>query len=226
MGAEAGANTGSATGRWQRMLSKLHQEWMEILSALLLSLATLASSWCAYQAARWRGEEAAYFSLSNAARIHAAEAGGLADARANMDQAQFLTYLDALLAGDLTKADFMLNRAMRPEMRAAVRDWLQTMPLDDPDSPGDPFVMGRISDPERERAGELEAQASEYTRLARESIRHSDDYVLLTVLFAAVLFFAGISPKFKTHWISVSVLAMGGALFLATLCFALMKPTA
>jgi hypothetical protein len=31
------------------------QRWTEVLTAIVLSLATTASAWCAYQATRWAG---------------------------------------------------------------------------------------------------------------------------------------------------------------------------
>ena len=33
------------------------ERWMEVVAAALISMATVATAWCAYQAAEWGGEQ-------------------------------------------------------------------------------------------------------------------------------------------------------------------------
>jgi len=62
--------------------------------------------------------------------------------------------------------------------------------------------------------------------VARSAIEKSDRYVLFTVLFASVLFFAGISTKFRVNGIRIAVLFMGAVLFFATLVAVVLQPMA
>ena len=50
------------------LFERLHGEWLEIIAAVLLALATTASAWCAYQASRWHSEEALRFNEAMTAR--------------------------------------------------------------------------------------------------------------------------------------------------------------
>ena len=44
-------------------------DWVDIASAALLALATVATAWSGYQASRWNGEQAKAGARANAARI-------------------------------------------------------------------------------------------------------------------------------------------------------------
>ena len=59
---------------------------------------------------------------------------------------------------------------------------------------------------------------------AREAIERSDRYVLLTVLFASVLFFAGVSTKFKKPYASIPVILMGYVLFIFAIIVLAFQP--
>ena len=54
---------------------------VELLSTILLALAAVATAWSSYQASRWNGEQAKAASRTNAIRIEAARAQGLAEAQ-------------------------------------------------------------------------------------------------------------------------------------------------
>ncbi|HEX6311998.1 MAG TPA: hypothetical protein VF152_10260, partial [Acidimicrobiia bacterium] len=58
-----------------------------------------------------------------------------------------------------------------------------------------PFTMPEYQLAQQDRADRLEVQADRETELARRDNQRGDNYVLVTVLFASVLFFAGVSSK-------------------------------
>lgn len=60
------------------------------------------------------------------------------------------------------------------------------------------------------------AQAESTAAEAREANQRSDNYVLAVVLFAASLFFAGISTKLTLPHQRLAVLSLGWLLFLGT----------
>jgi len=207
-----------------RLFDRLHGEWLEIFSAVLLALATIASAWSAYQAARWGSEESLLFNEATAARVHAAEAEDLADAELDIDVEMFLDYMDALRAGDDAALRDFETRIFRDEMREAMEAWMATDPLENPAAPGTPFEMPDYVNANRDESRRLEAAAQEKLNEAKDAIRISDFYIMLTVLFASVLFFAGICTKFKTPWVKVAVLSTGAVLFAVTLVITIMQP--
>jgi hypothetical protein len=67
------------------------------------------------------------------------------------------------------------------------------------------------------KADELEAQAGEFSKRAGSNIQRADNYSLAVVLFAAALFFAGISTRLRSTTTRTIVLGLGFTLFLGSL---------
>ena len=81
-------------------------------------------------------------------------------------------------------------------MRRAVEAWIATKPRTNPNAPSTPFAMpvyrvAANAEVERQRA----LAAASFAK-AQEAEEQADQYVRLTVIFAAVSFLAGISTKF------------------------------
>lgn len=64
----------------------------------------------------------------------------------------------------------------------------------------------------REKLMEARESAEKWTE-ARQAAENGDRYVLLTVIFASVLFFGGIEQKFTDPRVRAAFLVMGGLLF-------------
>ena len=221
---EAGGGGDTQSTAKTRLFERLHGEWLEIFSAVLLALATVASAWSAYQAARWSSEESLLFNEVTAARVHASEARELADAELDIDVEMFLEYVNMWRAGDDTMVQDFETMFFRDELKVAVEAWKATDPMQNPDAPGTPFEMPEYVNENREKSRDLETEAQTRLEEAKDAIGISDFYVMLTVLFASVLFFAGICTKFKTPWVRIAVLSMGAALFVVTLVVTVMQP--
>ena len=76
----------------------------------------------------------------------------------------------------------------RPETRKAVDAWLQTDPFNNPNAPVRPLAMAEYAQPEREGAKHIEKEQIRMLADAEQASRAPDEYVLLTVRFAAVRF--------------------------------------
>ena len=87
-----------------------HVDWVDIASAALLALATVATAWSGYQASRWNGEQAKAGARANAARIESARAAGLANAQQQVDVATFIAWADAYAHRDSRLKDFYFDR--------------------------------------------------------------------------------------------------------------------
>ena len=190
------------------------RKWQEVLVTALLVVAALATSWSSYQATRWNGEQAKAASRTNAIRIEAARAQGLAEAQTQIDVATFIAWADADRGGEAAVADFYVDR-FRPEFRTAFNAWLATGPLTNPEAPATPFAMPQYQLASRAEAERLDAASEASAADVRRDIQRAGNYVLTVVLYAVVLFFAGMSTKIgnqRLRW----VLTLMGCLVLVT----------
>jgi hypothetical protein len=181
------------------------RDWQERLVTVLLVVAALGTSWSSYQATRWNGEQAKAASTTNAIRIEAARAQGLAQAETQVDVATFIAWADAHQQRDQDLAAFYLDR-FRPEFRPAFDAWRATKPLTTADAPPTPFAMPEYTLQAREDAQQLDAQAEASAAQVRQDIQRSSNYVLTVVLYAIVLFFAGVSTRIddrRLRWVLV-----------------------
>jgi hypothetical protein len=168
------------------------KRWVEITCAIVLALATVSSAWCAYQSTLWGGVQTFKLAAAAAASRDAAKLELEALETRMFDKLLLVHYIEHHGAGNKQLEEFLAKR-FRPEMDAAVKAWIATDPFTNPDAPRSPLLMPQYVQPERKEAERLHAEAATLHDAAERSNHLSDTYVLLTVLFAAVLFFGGIS---------------------------------
>ena len=192
------------------------RNWQELLVTVLLVVAALATSWSSYQATRWNGEQAAAAGRTNGIRIDAARADGLARTQTQVDVATFIAWADADLRGETKVADFYVDR-FREEFRPAYEAWIAEQPLTNTDAPSTPFVMEEYEVAAKKQAEVLDAAAEASAAEVRLDIQRSSNYVLTVVLYAIVLFFAGMSTRLsdlRLRWVTTiaGTLVLVGAL--------------
>jgi hypothetical protein len=188
---------------------------VELIAAVLLALATVATAWSGYQSTRWNGEQAKAGGRANALRIDSAKAAGLANAQTQVDVATFTQWVDAYSLHQTELADFYFKR-FRKELTPAVDAWIATRPLKNAAAPATPFAMPEYRLKARADADRLDAQAAAASRQVLRNIQRASNYVLGVVLFASALFFAGISTKLTTPRLRVTMLSIGCVVFLCT----------
>jgi hypothetical protein len=193
-------------------------ERLDIVATVLLALATVATAWSGYQASRWNGEQAKAAARANATRIESAKAAGLANSQTQIDVATFTAWVDAFAQEQTELAAFYFKR-FRAEFKPAVDAWVSTRPRTNPDAPLTPFAMPEYRLAARADADRLEAEAETWTAKARTNIERSTNYVLCVVLFAAVLFFAGMSAKLARPALRRVLLGLGVVLFVGTVAW-------
>jgi hypothetical protein len=203
----------------QRILSAVEPKrnrGFEIACAVVLSLATTASAWCAYQSKLWGGAQAA---RANAAVRASRQASVNSLAAAQMrafDASMFIGYMEARFGSNRPMEEFLFRR-FRPDLKPAVEAWLKLDPLNSPDAPSSPFHMQEYVLKETLETARQEELASAAMAGARQARRYSDDYVLLTVLFASVLFFGGIARAFDSRRLRLVLTVLAFFLFLGNL---------
>jgi hypothetical protein len=197
------------------------RDWQELLVTVLLVVAALATSWSSYQATRWNGEQAAAAGRTNAIRIDAARAEGTARSQTQVDVATFIAWADADLRGETEVADFYVDR-FRDEFRPAYEAWIAQRPLTNADAPSTPFAMEEYRVAAEGQAAEFDAEAKASASKVQIDIQRSSNYVLTVVLYAIVLFFAGMSTRLsnrRLRWVTTSAgtaVLLGALAWLAT----------
>lgn len=186
---------------------------LELVATILIAIATVLTAWSAFQSTKWSGLQANAYAAAGAKRTESAKAANRADTQISIDVTVFADWLGALsdelrldpdssmapngrYEPDPTMLSGVLFDRFRDEFKPAVRAWLDQDPLDNPDADATPFVVSEYRLAEDERAARLTTKADALSETARDANQRGDNYVLTTVLFAAVLFFAGISTKF------------------------------
>jgi hypothetical protein len=185
----------------------------ELVATVLLVLAALATSWSSYQATRWNGQQALAAGRTNAIRIEASRAQGRAEAQTQIDVATFIAWADADRRGDEEVADFYVTR-FRDEFLVAFDAWTATQPLTNAEAPPTPFAMDEYQLAARQSAQELDGKASASAAEVLRDIERSSKYVLTVVLYAIVLFFAGMSTRISSRRLGWVLTAAGCAVFL------------
>jgi len=187
--------------------------WTELVATLLLGLAAVGAGWSAYQSALWNSES--FFSVVRAGALF--RQAGFFENKGYLlrvlDVGMFTTYAQAVSQHNAALAEFIMKR-FRPPMKAAMDAWLATKPLRNPNAPPSPFAMKEYRLPEDEEAQRLNIEANRNLTNGKNFNRISDDYVLITVPFAIVSLFCGLSTKFPTRAMQIGIVAMALAFFI------------
>jgi hypothetical protein len=187
----------------------------ELAATVLLAMAAVATAWAAYQSARWHGQQAEAQSASIAARVESTRTANVANRQAQIDVALFTQWVDAYARDQTELADFYRKR-FRAEFQPAFKAWVATKPRTNPAAPLSPFAMPQYKLAATARADALEAQAATFSQRVGRFIQRADNYSLTVVLFAASLFFAGISTRLHSPTPRMAVLGLGYVLFLGS----------
>jgi hypothetical protein len=200
----------------------------EHIVVVLLSVTTILTAWSAFEATKWSGAMSIAFSQASAARIESARL----DSDANQEEAVqvqvWTQWLNAYAAGQLPgnidqKVLANVIKARFPEpLATAQRDWWATDPSNKGKNATTPFDMPSYQLIQRVDADAAGARADEKYQEALNDNQHGDNYTLLTVLFATVLFFTAMSGRLRrssSRWTVLGIgitLAVVGVGFLAT----------
>jgi hypothetical protein len=187
----------------------------ELAATLLLAMAAVATAWAAYQSASWRGEQAKAQSASIAARVESTREANVANRQAQIDLALFTQWVDAYARDETELTDFY-RRRFRAEFRPAFEAWVATRPRRNRSAPLSPFAMPQYRLASTAQADDLEAQAAAFSQQVGRLIQRADNYALAGVMFAAALFFAGISTRLRSPTPRMVVLGLGFVMFLGT----------
>jgi hypothetical protein len=186
---------------------------LELVSTVLLAIATLLTAWSAYQARQWTGEQALNTSKATATRLAENRSAALASRQVQIDVATFIQWLDAHQHHDAQLADFYRAR-FRSEFQPAFTRWLAARPFTDRAAAPTPFATASYRLKATAQAEALERRAAAASDRAKAANQRADDFMLLVVLLASALFFAGISLKLRSRDLRIVLLALSAVVFL------------
>lgn len=198
---------------------------VELIATIVLAVATILTAWSGFQSGKWGGEQSVNFSEAGAARTESTRSDTLGGQLIQIDIATYIDWITALreelntgaitedslnpyTPTDGTVSGFLYNR-FREEFLPAVDAWLATEPIINEAAPKTPFIMDEYVVAQRVEADRLAQVADDKAAQARTANQNGDNYVLTMVLFASVLFFAGVSSKMNRPRNRVLILGFG-----------------
>lgn len=180
----------------------------EPLALVLLSLATVGTAWCSFEAAVWGGASQRLSNLSAASARTAAASQLQYQQLAVLDVLLFSQYMNARSMSNNSLAQFYAQR-FRGEAKTAFESWMATDPFFNTNAPAHPFVTNFYQPRLLKEAKSAEADSQLQWRQAGEAGGVSRNYILITVLLASALFCAGTASRFEATWIRGAVLLLG-----------------
>jgi hypothetical protein len=186
----------------------------EMIAVLLLGVATIGTAWCGYQASRWNQDQGEIAREGSDLRVEANRQFGLATQAIVYDANLIAQYAKAVVDGDTKLQEFYRSTLFRPEFLPVIERWQQAIQegktpprlLEDRD-----YVDSQLAD---YQATQAKAEAKDVE--AKEAGKNGDDYVLVTLLLASALFFAGVTTSFKLQAARLVLLML--AAFLIAYC--------
>ncbi len=189
---------------------------MEAIATVLLSVATVATAWCAYQSTVFGGVEEFELHEAEATKGEVYAMRALTTQLKMLDVSLFTNWANANATGTKVLADFYESR-FPPRLKKAFDAWSATDPLNNPTAPKHPFIMPEYKVAEEMRADSLQSVYASKVQAARNINSHSEHYVLLTVIFASVLFFGGIASNITSLPTKVAIVIGSAIILLASL---------
>ncbi|UJP09796.1 hypothetical protein L2X99_15615 [Microbacterium sp. KUDC0406] len=174
----------------------------DVIAVFVLSITAVVTAWCGFEASKWGGDMSIAFSQASSARVQATAAEGQARDARQYDLTIWTQYVLAEADGN-TQLMTYIEQRFTPEFRTAFEAW----------NTGDrveqgPFAMKEYVPPGTAEAKKLSQHADKKFEQALASNQRGDDYTLLTVLFALVLFLTAMSQRDLVPWVRWTLLSL------------------
>ena len=206
------AEAPAPVSRWRR------RPFIEIVAVAMLSVTAILTAWCGFQASKWSGERAIAFAEASAARVEQSDAD---------DQAREARVVDLSIYADWVTANAQGETALADEIEARFTPHF-TLAFDAWQAGGEvaagPFAMPEYVPPGTEESAERAAYADARFADALEYTERGDNYSLLTVLFALVLFLTAMAQREIHHVAAWTMLGLAGLIAVGGLIVLLTFP--
>ena len=191
---------------------------IDIVTVVMLSLTAVLTAWCGFQASKWGGEMSIAFSQASSARVQATNFDGQARDARQFDLTIWASWISATAQREGELAAYIEDR-FTPAFQTAYIAW-----RDDSMAEGSPLERPEYVPAGSVQAAEWTAKADERFQAALENNQRGDNYSLLTVLFALVLFLTAMSQRDAKQWVSRAFLILAGVAGVAAIVIMLTLP--
>lgn len=195
----------------------------ELFAVVLLSMSAVLTAWSGFQASKWGGEMSIAFAQASSARIEAARQESVANRKLSVQASLFTQWLQAHQSGDEELTSFLRARFPEP-LKTSFDTWLADRPLQNAAAPQTPFETAEYVIPETERAHSSDQRANKRFSDALRYNQTGDNYTLLTVAYAAVLFFTALSDRLRNRRSQMFLLVLAATLFVGATLFLVWFP--
>jgi hypothetical protein len=169
---------------------------------IVLSITAVLTAWCGFESSQWGGQMSIAFSGASSARIEAARQAGVANAARQADLTIWGLYVQASAQSDTALARYVEQR-FTDHFQVAYRAWIAKG-----EPTQGPFKMAEYVPPGTTEAMAADQRADSRFADALLFNQRGDNYTILTVLFALVLFFAAASTRLgspRAQWILIGL---------------------
>lgn len=192
------------------------RDWIELVATVVLSLAVLLAAWSAYQATRWSGEQAKAATTFTSTMTRWTDVTTVLTAQLIADDQTVAAWITMAADGNEVGMEAIEERVsdfLRPGFEA----WLASAPPGEI-PPGTPFDTPEFEESSGEILETRDAlfeEAFAAAEAAGEANQTADNFVLVTVVMAAAMFFAGVGTKLRGRGVRIMMLAAASVLFIA-----------
>jgi hypothetical protein len=177
-----------------------------MLAVLLIGVGTVATAWCGIQASRWNGEESRESRDAGIARIDASQSFALGTQKFAYDGSMATQYATAIAEGNVELTEFLRDNLARPEFVPVLERWEASVRAGDEsfDLSTDEEYLDLLFADSTATAAESDAALQR----SNDASDNADEYLLLTLLTATALFFAGVTTSFASRPARLALLAL------------------
>ena len=186
----------------------------ELIAVVLLGVATIATAWCGYQSARWNDRETDEARAGGLARLEASREYGLAAQKVSYDANITSQLATAVAADDEELADFILSALVRPDFLPYLQEWKAQA---DAGTATNLFENEEYLEAQFAESQANDAEADAALQLSQEASENAAEYLIMTLLTATALFFAGVTSSFASRSAKTILIAVAAALLVYTL---------
>ena len=186
---------------------------LELFAAVLLGLATVATAWCAYQAAQWNNRETDDARTAAEDRLEASRLFTLGSQKVAYDATLAALYAQAIVNDQANLQQFYRDNLIRPDFLPVIQQWEQER------ASGQPFTKlldnKEYMDAQFADSTEKDASAAAALVKSQEASDNASQFIQMTIFFASALFFAGITSNFRARGVRLLLLLVAAVVFAA-----------
>lgn len=194
-------------------LDEHRSKLIELVTVVVLGIATVASAWCAYQSSRWNDVETVEARNATDLRVEQTRVYSQATTTIVYDSTLVAAFASAVSNDDTELQDFFRQSLFRDEFKPVLARWRAQLDSGSAETSNlldDKEYIDSLFGPSRALDAKIEAAAVR----SDDAGSNADGYLLTTLFMASALFLAGVVASFKSRSPKV-LLLMGAVLLLA-----------